>query len=68
MLLYPRPALVTPFSRTFINKGNAKNGRIPPYCSFPTLMTPFPATGCTSEEAISAINETVIGTIIAGRN
>ena len=76
MLLYSYPALVTPICRTFIIKGNANNGRNPPSCPFPTLMTPFPdilfineqATGFINEEAIGVINETAIGTIIAPTN
>ena len=76
MLLYPLPALVTTFPRTFIIKGNANNGRNPPPCSFPALMNPFAVmtfineedTGCINEEATGAINEAAIGAIIAPRN
>ena len=73
---YDSYALVTLFSRTFIIKGNADNGKNPLSYSFSILMTPFPViafiknegTGCINEEALSAINERAIGAIIAGRN
>ena len=74
MLLYPFPALVTLFPRTFFVKGSANNGKNPLSCPFPALLTPFPlivfineeATGCINEQAIGAINEVVIGAIIPG--
>ena len=67
---------LTPFLRTFIIKGNANNGRNPPSCSFPAIMTPFlviafineEAMGSIYEEAIGTINEAVLSAIIAGRN
>ena len=51
------------FSRLLVTaviiKGNTNNGRNPPSCPFPALMTRFPviafinneATGCVNEEA-----------------
>ena len=65
MLLYPFPVLVKPFPRTFIIKSDANNGRNPPSCPFPALMTPLPDiafiieedAGCINEEAIGAINQ-----------
>ena len=76
MLLYPLPALVTPFPRTFIIKVHANDGRNPSSFHFPALMTTFPviafingeATGCSNEEAVGAINEAAIGAIIRPRN
>ena len=69
MVLFPLPALVTPFPRTFIIKGNGNNGRNP-------LSSPFPlivfineeATSSMSEEATGAINEAAIGATVASRN
>ena len=69
MLSYPLPALVTPFPRTFIIKGNANNERNPPSCSSPVIaFINEKVTGCVNEEATGAINEAVIGSIIASRN
>ena len=76
MLLYPFPALATPFSRTFIVKGNINNGRNPVSFPFPALVTTFPdiavineeATRCIYEKAICAINEATIGAIIVPQN
>ena len=75
MLLYPLFALVTSFPRTFIIKGDAHMEEIH-LLAFSLLMTPFPliafineeARGCNNEEAIDAINEAIIGAIIAPRN
>ena len=58
----------------FIIKGKTNDGRNPPSCPFPALMTPFPvivfineeATDCINEEALDVINEAAIGAIIAG--
>ena len=53
------------FSRTFIIKGNANNGRNPPSCPFPDMVfINEKAIGCINEEAIGAINEAAIGAII----
>ena len=69
MSSYPLPALVTPFPRTFIIKGNANNERNPPSCTSPVIaFINAKATGCVNEEAIRAFNEAVIGSIIAPRN
>ena len=76
MLLNPLPALVIPFPRTFIIKGNANNGRNLFSCPFPAFLTPFQdiafineeATSCINEEAIGAINDAAIGAIIALQN
>ena len=76
MLLCPLPALLTPFHRTFIIKGNANNGIILPSCPFPAIVKPFPekafinkeATGRINEEAIGGINEAAIVAIIAATN
>ena len=68
---------MTPFQDiAFIIKGNANNGRNPPSCLFPALMTPFPAiafineeaTGCINEELTGCINEATIGATIAQKN
>ena len=69
MLLYPLPALLTPFSRTITIKDNSNNGRNPPSCPFPvTAFINKEATSCINEEAIGAINDAVIGGIIAQKN
>ena len=76
MLLCNFPALVTPSPRTFIIKVRASNGKDPPSCPFPVLLTPSlviaftneEATGCINEKAIVAINEAAIDAIIAPRN
>ena len=82
--MYPFPALVTPFPRTFITKGNANNGRNPPPCPLPAIATPFcpfpplvtpvkvfikeEATGYINKEVTGDTNEATIGAIIAGRS
>ena len=64
MLLYPLPALLTPFPRTFVIKGNVNNGRILPSYPFPDIVfTNEEATGCINEEAMIAVNEAVVGAI-----
>ena len=70
MLFFHFPALVTPFPRTFIIKGNANNRRIQPSCPlFPDIaFINEEASSCTNKEATVAINEAVIGAIIAPRN
>ena len=76
MLLYPLPALVTPFSGTFIIKNSANNERNPPSCSLPYLLTLFPVIifineegkRCINEAAIVTTNEAAIGVIIVPRN
>ena len=76
MLLYPFPALVALFPKTFIIKGNANNERNPPLCLLPALITLFPdiafineeVTRCINKEAIGSINEAAIDAIIAPRN
>ena len=76
MLLYPLPALLIPFPRTFNVEGNANNQRNSLSCPFPDLMSLFLAipfiseegSGCTNEEAIGAINKAAIGDITAPRN
>ena len=66
MLLYSLSALLTPFPRTFIIKGNAKN---PPFCRFPVIVfINKEGTGSINEEATGVINEIAIGAIIAPRN
>ena len=60
MLLYPFPALLTSFPRTFIIQGNANNGR--------NLLSPFPVIAFINEEATGVFNEAAIGAIIAQRN
>ena len=75
MSLYPLPALLSPFSRTFINKNNTNNRRSPSPCPFPALLTLFPviafldqeATNYVNEEAIDAITEAAMGAIIGPR-
>ena len=69
MLLFPLPALLTPFPRIFIIKGNFNNERIFPSCLFPAPLTPFPviafinegAVGFINEKSIFAINEAATG-------
>ena len=69
-------AFLTPFPRTSIFKGNANNRRNSPSCTFPPLMTHFPAialineesAGCTNEEALGPILEATISATIATRN
>ena len=56
MLLYPFSVLLAPFPKTFIIKGNANNGRNPPYCNFPALMTLFSDIPFINEEATGCIN------------
>ena len=76
MLFYHFQALVTPFFKTFIIKGYAKNGRTAPSCPFHALMTSFPdmacineePTGYTNKDTMGAINETAIGAIIPAHN
>ena len=54
-----------PFHITFINTGDANNGRNPPFCSFPvTEFINEAATGCINKEATGAINEAAIYDII----
>ena len=73
---YSLPAPVTPFSRNFIIKDNANDGRNLPSYPFTVLMTHFldiafvneKARGCINEEVIGTINEAAIGAIIAPRN
>ena len=66
MLLYPLSALLTPFPRTFIIKGNAKN---PLFCPFPVIVfISKEATGSINEETTGVINEIAIGAIIVPRN
>ena len=73
MLLYPFPALVNYFRRTFIIKSNTNNEKNPHSCPFPATMTRFPdisfineeATGYINEEVIGVINEAAIGVIMA---
>ena len=61
MLLYPLAALLTPFSRTSIIKGNAKNGRNSPSDHFPvTAYINEEATGSINKETIVAIKEAAI--------
>ena len=63
---------MTPFSKTFIIKGYANNGRIPSSCPFHASMTSFPDiafineedTGCINEDVRDAINEPAIAAII----
>ena len=43
-------AFITPFSRTFIIKGNANNEKNPPSCPFLALMAPFLVTAFISEQ------------------
>ena len=63
MLLYPIPALLTPFPRTFIIKGNADEGKNSPSCPFPALMTSFPDIEFLNEETTSCISGKVIGSM-----
>ena len=57
------------FSRTFIIKGNANNGKNLHFCVFPVIaFVNKKVIGCTNEEAIGAINEASIGAIIAPGN
>ena len=52
------PAPMTPFAdMAFIIKSNSNNGRNPPSCPFPTIMTHFPDIAFINEEAIGASNE-----------
>ena len=65
MFLYPLPALVTSFPRTFIIKGNVNNGRNPSSCLFPVVaFINKEVTSCVNEEATGAINEAAIDTMI----
>ena len=50
IVLYPFPALVTPFHRAVIIKGNPNNERNPPSYPFPAFMTPFPDMTFINEE------------------
>ena len=69
MLLYPLPALLTPFSKVFIIKVNANNGKNPPSFHFPVIaFFNEEVTGCTNEEAIAAINEAAIDAIIVPKS
>ena len=61
MLSHLLSATLALFSRTFIIKGSANNGRNPPSC-------PFPVVAFDNKKAIDTINEGTIGTIIAPRN
>ena len=61
MLLCRLFAPLAIFLRTFIIKGNASNGRKPPFC-------PFPIIAFINKEDIGAIKEVVIGAIVAPRN
>ena len=66
MLLFPYPALLTPFSKTFIIKGNANNRRNSPSGPFPDItFINKDVNKDINEEPISAIDEAVIGAIIA---
>ena len=65
MSLYLPLALPTPFSRTFIIKGNANNGRNSPSCPFQVKgFINEETTSCINEEVIGAINEATVGGII----
>ena len=64
MFLYPLPALVTSFPRTFIIKSNVNNGRNPSSCLFPVIaFINKEVTSCVNEEATGAINEAAIDTM-----
>ena len=69
MLLYPLPAFLTPFPRTFIIKGNANNGRNLPSCPFPVIaFINEEEIGCVNEETVYVINEAAIDAIRTPRN
>ena len=61
MLLHPLPALVSPFPRTFIIKGNFNNGKNSSSC--PSRDIAF-----INEEATGCMNEAAIGASIVPRN
>ena len=73
---FSSPSDLTPFPKAFIIKGNVNNGRNSHSGPFSSLVTSFPDTALINEEApghineedMSAINEAVIGAIIAPRN
>ena len=64
---YPYILLWPPPYRRSANS-SANNGRIPPSCLFPALLTPFLVIAFIIEEVTGCINEEAIGTIITGRN
>ena len=69
MLLYPPPALLAPFPRNFISKGNANNKRNLLSCPFPVIaFKNEEGTVFINEETIGAINEADTGSIIGPRN
>ena len=69
MLFYPTPALLAPFPRNFISKGNANNKRSLLSCPFPVIaFKNEEGTVFINEEAIGAINEADTGSIIGPRN
>ena len=72
ILLYPLLALVTPFPRTFIIKGNANNGRHPPSCSHYSFSSysiyQWQSHRLYQWRSHDAINEASTGATIAGRN
>ena len=48
---------MTPFPPIDFNtKGTAKNGRNPPYCPYPALITPFLDVAFINEEPTGAIH------------
>ena len=57
MLSCPLHALVTPFPRTFVIKGNANNGRNPPFSPFPALMTSFSGIAFINDETIGCMKK-----------
>ena len=57
MLLYCFPDLENLYLITFIIKGNANNGRIPPSCPFLALMTPFSDIAFINRKATVCIIE-----------
>ena len=69
LLSYLLPALLIPFARYFIIKGNTNKGRNLPSSSYASIaFINEEATDCINQEAIGAINEAAIGAIIAPRN
>ena len=69
MLLYHLSVLSKHFSRGFIIKGNANNGRKPPSCPVPVIgFINEEITVCINQEAIGAINEAAVVLFIAPRN
>ena len=64
MLLFPLPALLTPFPRIFIIKGNVNNERIFPSCLFPAPLTHFPVIAFINKGATGFINEKITKAVI----